>query len=56
MEVLYQLSYVGAEGNRIAAALRLSEAVGKPTGRDRSANGWTAGSGMRQRPFKGWVV
>ncbi len=28
MAVLYQLSYVGAEGNRIAAASRLSGAVG----------------------------
>jgi hypothetical protein len=30
MAVLYQLSYVGAEGNRIAAGWRLSGAVGKP--------------------------
>jgi hypothetical protein len=30
MAVLYQLSYVGAEGNRIAAASGLSGAVGKP--------------------------
>ena len=29
MDALYQLSYVGAEGNRIAAASCLSGAVGK---------------------------
>jgi hypothetical protein len=56
MDALYQLSYVGTEGNRIVAAPRLSGAVGKADRSTLTRRRAKGGAYAAAAQLRGWKI